>query len=90
MSEQNVNLILKQHEKNEEQVVVSISAIIRKLKKYFAVWLLVAIIIGGLIAGVSVFFRTTSTTPVHAIVSFTHKGIKRERIRTARILTTIH
>ena len=77
MSEQNVNLILKQHEKNEEQVVVSISAIIRKLKKYFAVWLLVAIIIGGLIAGVSVFFRTTSMTPVHAIVSFTHKGIEK-------------
>ena len=77
MSEQNVNLILKQEEKNEEEVVVSFSAIIRKLKKYFAVWLLVSILVGGLIAGVSVFFRTTSMTPVHAIVSFTHKGIEK-------------
>lgn len=76
MSEQNVNLILKQEESTEEEVVVSFSAIIRKLKKYFAVWFLVAVIVGGLIAGVSVFFRTTSITPVHAIVSFTHKGIE--------------
>lgn len=77
MAEQNVNLILKQEEKKEDEVVVSFSAIIRKLKKYFMVWFLVAIIVGGLIAGVSVFFRTTSMTPVHAIVSFTHKGIEK-------------
>lgn len=75
MAEQNVNLILKQEEKNEDEVVVSFSAIIRKLKKYFTVWLLVAIVVGGLIAGVSMFFRTTAMTPVHAIVSFTNKGI---------------
>ena len=77
MSEQNVNLILRQEEKNEEEVVVSLSAIIRKLKKYFTVWFLVSILVGGLIAGISVFFRTTSITPVHAIVSFTHKGIEK-------------
>lgn len=77
MSEQNVNLILKQEEKNEEEVVVSFSAVFRKLKKYFTVWLLVSIIVGGLIVGISVFFRTTSMTPVHAIVSFTHEGIEK-------------
>lgn len=77
MSEQNVNLILKQEEKHEEEVVVSFSAIIRNLKRYLSVWLLVSVIIGGLIAGVSVFFRTTSITPVRAIVSFTHDGIEK-------------
>lgn len=77
MSEQNVNLILKQEEKHEEEVVVSFSAIIRNLKRYLSVWLLVSVIVGGLIAGVSVFFRTTSITPVRAIVSFTHEGIEK-------------
>lgn len=77
MSEQNVNLILKQEEQKEDEVVVSFSAIFRKLKRYFNVWLLVSILVGGLVAGISVFFRTTSMTPVHAIVSFTHDGIEK-------------
>lgn len=77
MAEQNVNLIVRQEEKNEEEVVVSLSAIVRKLKKYFTVWLLVAILIGGLITGASVFFSTTSSTPVRAIVSFTYSGIEK-------------
>ena len=77
MAEQSVNLILKQEEKHEDEVVVSFSAIIRKLKKYFTVWFLVSIIVGGVIAGISMFFRTTSITPVHAIVSFTNKGIEK-------------
>lgn len=77
MAEQNVNLILKQEEQQKEEVVVSLAAIVRKLKKYFAVWLLVAIIVGGLIAGVSMLIRTTSMTPVHAIVSLTNKGIEK-------------
>ena len=78
MAEQNVNLIVKQEDhSNEEEVVISISAIFRKLKKYFMVWLMVAVIIGGLIAGVSVFFNTTSSAPVHAVVSFNYDGIEK-------------
>ncbi|MBR4200661.1 MAG: lipopolysaccharide biosynthesis protein [Oscillospiraceae bacterium] len=78
MAEQNVNLIVKQDERNnEEEVVISISAIFRKLKKYFMVWFMVAVIIGGLIAGGSVFFNTTSSAPVHAVVSFNYDGIEK-------------
>ena len=52
MAEQNVNLILKQEEKHdEEEVVISFSTIFRKLKRYFAVWLMVSILVGGLIGG---------------------------------------
>ena len=72
----NVNLIVKNEEQHREEVVVSIAAIFRKLKKYFLVWFFVSVIIGGLIGGVSVFFSTTSSTPVRALVSFTHSGIE--------------
>ena len=52
MAEQNVNLILKQEEKHEEEeVVISFSTIFRKLKRYFAVWLMVSVLVGGLIGG---------------------------------------
>ncbi|MCQ2407368.1 MAG: lipopolysaccharide biosynthesis protein [Oscillospiraceae bacterium] len=78
MAEQNVNVILKQEEKREEEIaVISFSTIFRKLKKYFAVWLMVAILVGGLIASASMFFTTTSSNPVRAVVSFNYKGIEK-------------
>lgn len=73
----NVNLIVKNEEEHKEEVVVSLTAIIRKLKKYFLAWFMVAVIVGGLIGGVSIFFSTTSSTPVRALVSFTHSGIEK-------------
>lgn len=77
MAEQNVNLIVRQEEHNEEEIVISFSAIFRNLKKYFAVWLMVAVIIGGIIAGASMFFNTTSSSPVRATVSFNYAGIEK-------------
>lgn len=75
---QNVNLILRNEEqKQDDEIVISLSAIFRKLKKYFIAWLLTAIIIGGTIAGASVFFDTTSTNPVRAVVNFTYSGIEK-------------
>lgn len=78
MAEQNVNLIVKQEDKHEEEeLVISFSAIFRKLKKYFVVWFMVAVLVGGAIGGVSVFFNTTSSSPVHAVVSFNYDGIEK-------------
>lgn len=78
MAEQNVNLIVKQEENHDDdELVISFSAIIKKLKKYFTVWFMVAVLTGGLIAGVSVFFDTTSSSPVRAVVSFNYDGIEK-------------
>lgn len=76
-SEQNVNIILKQEERHEEEVVISFPAIFRKLKKYFTAWFLTAVIIGGLMTGGSIFFSTTTATPVRALVSFNYSGIEK-------------
>ncbi len=74
----NVNVILKnENQHSEDEVVVSLSAIFRKLKRYFLVWFLVSVIIGGLIVGLSIFFSTTSSTPVRALVSFNYDGIEK-------------
>ena len=74
----NVNVILKSEEKqHEDEVIISLSAVFRKLKKYFMVWFLVSVIIGGLIVGLSIFFSTTSSTPVRALVSFNYDGIEK-------------
>ena len=76
--ERNLNITLKNDEgRHEDEVIVSLPQIMRKLKKYFLAWFLVAVIVGGAVAGVSIFFSTTSTTPVEALVSFTYDGIER-------------
>ena len=74
---QNVNLIVKGEEKHGDEVVISLSTIVKKLKKYFLVWFMTAVIVGGFIAGASIFFSTTSSSPVLALVSFTHKNIEK-------------
>lgn len=74
---QNVNLIVKNDEDKDNEIVVSFPQVIRKLKKYFLPWLLTSIIVGGLISGVSILFSQTSTTPVTALVSFTYDGIEK-------------
>ena len=73
----NVNLIVKNEDERKEEVVISLAAIFRKLKKYLLAWFMVAVIVGGIIGGVSIFFSTTSSTPVRALVSFTHDGIEK-------------
>lgn len=76
--ERNLNITLKQEEhSSEHDVVISLPTIWKKLKKYFLAWLMVAVIIGGLIAGISIFFSTTSSTPVRALVSFSYDGIEK-------------
>ena len=77
LNTKNVNLIVKNEDDRKEEVVISLAAIFRKLKKYFLVWFMTSVIIGGLIGGISVFFSTTSSTPVRALVSFTHNGIEK-------------
>ncbi|MBR5370998.1 MAG: lipopolysaccharide biosynthesis protein [Oscillospiraceae bacterium] len=73
-----LNITLKNDEKHDDdEVVISIAAIVRKLKKYFLVWFLVAIVIGGTLLGASIAMTTTSVTPVKALVSFSYDGIEK-------------
>ena len=74
---QNVNLILKNEEHHSDEVVVSFPMIFRKLKKYFLAWFLTAVIVGGIIVGVSIIFSTRSQTPVEALISFSYDGIEK-------------
>ena len=75
--DRNLNITLKNEEQHEEELIVSFPHILRKLQKYFLPWLLVSIIIGGAISGISIFFSTTSSSPVKALVSFSYSGIEK-------------
>ena len=45
-NERNLNVTIKNQEENKDEVVISISAIFKNLKRFLAVWLVLAIIAG--------------------------------------------
>lgn len=78
--ESNLNITLRNEEAHDEEIVISLPMICKKLKKYFLPWLLISVIIGGVISGVSIFHSTTSNTPVVALISFTYHGIEKGKM----------
>ena len=73
-----LNVTLKNEDpQDSEEVVISVSALMRKLKKYFLVWFLVSLIVGGTLLGISIALTTSTVTPVTALISFSYDGIER-------------
>ncbi len=75
-NERNLNVTIKNQEDNKDEVIISISAIMKNLKKYLAVWLVIAIIAGLLTFSLSAIKSFTAKTPAKALVSFTYSGIE--------------
>lgn len=75
--ERNLNITLKNQDDDKNDIIVSLSTIFRKLKKYVLIWIVTAVI-----AFVAVFGGTTINTihrkpTLNALVSFTYNGIEK-------------
>lgn len=75
-NERNLNVTIKNQEENKDEVVISISAIFKNLKRFLAVWLVLAIIAGLLTFCWSAYKTFSAKTPAKGLVSFTYKGIE--------------
>lgn len=73
----NLNITINNKQNNEDEVVISLSTILKKLKKYFTVWLIAAIIIGMLSAGFAVLTTHINKAPLTALVNFSYSGIEK-------------
>ena len=76
-NERNLNVTIKNQEEDKDEVILSLSSIIKNLKKYLAVWLAIAIIAGLLTFCYSAYKTFSAKTPAKAIVSFTYTGIEK-------------
>ena len=73
----NINITLKNEEEDKDEIIISLPTIFRKLKKYFLIWLVVAVIVFVAVFG-STTIKTMHRKPViTAVVSFTHEGIEK-------------
>ena len=73
----NVNVTIKNQEEEKDEVVISISSIAKKLKKYFLPWVIIAAMVGVLLVSMSVVAQTASKPPLQALVCFTFDGIEK-------------
>lgn len=74
--ERNINIMLKNEEKEKDEIVISFSAIFAKLKKYFLPWIIIAALLGLSIMGVSAFTAHSAKPTLQALVSFSFDGIE--------------
>ena len=76
-NDRNLNITINNPKENEEEVVISLFTIISKIRKYFATWLVSAIVIGALAVGYAVLTTHIKKAPLEALVSFSYSGIEK-------------
>lgn len=75
-SEHNLNITL-QNEEDKGDVIVSLSTILKKLKKYFLIWLVVTAVVFAFILGDTTIDTMHRKPTLTALVSFTYNGIEK-------------
>lgn len=73
--ERNLNITLKSEE-DKSDIIISFSTIIKKLKKYLLIWILVVVILFVGIFGCTTISTIHSKPSLSALVSFTYDGIE--------------
>lgn len=75
--ERNLNITIKNHEEKENEVVVSISTVIRKLRKYFLVWVVISVLFIAFAFGYATFTTHVSKPSLMALISFSFDGVEK-------------
>ncbi len=61
----------------EDTITIPVIDMFRQLKKYFLIWILIAVVCGGLVFGGSLALSSSHATPLTAMVGFTYDGIEK-------------
>lgn len=75
--QKNVNLIIKNQEEEEKEIVISVFGIIKNFKRVVALWIAVSIIVSLLTVLVGTLLNIKVYKETAALVSFTYDGIER-------------
>lgn len=76
-NERNLNVTIKNEQDEKDEVVISLSGIFKKLRKYFLPWIIIAAMIGALIVSLKTAQVMKRKPPLTALVSFSYSGIEK-------------
>ena len=75
--DRNLNITIKNQEEKENEVVVSISTVLKKLRKYVLIWLVVAVLFVVFSLGYATITTHVSKPSLVALISFSYDGIEK-------------
>lgn len=75
--ERNLNITISNPEEDEDKVIISFGTLFKKLKKYFMIWFLAAVILVGVAFGYAAIITNVKKPPLTAIISFSYSGIEK-------------
>ncbi len=77
-NDKNISVTLKtQEENNDNSIVISFGSVIRQLKRFLSLWLVISIICALLIMGLTLYIsRSTNSDTISALISYNYDNIK--------------
>ncbi len=76
-NDRNLNVTIKNAGDEKDEVIISLPSIMRKLKKYFLPWIIIAAMLGAMIVGLKTVETIRNKPPITALVSFSYKGVEK-------------
>lgn len=83
-NERNLNVTIKNQEDNKDELIISFSSMLSKMKKFLALWLAAAVIAGVLVFVFNAALTFSNKTPAKALISFSYSGIEKGRDPSGR------
>lgn len=75
-NDKNLNITIN-NPRDEERVVLSFSTLVKRLKRYFLVWVVAAVVAVVAAFGYSGFTTRVNKEPLNALISFSYNGIEK-------------
>lgn len=75
--ERNVNIVIKNPEEEDKELVISFSTLLKKLRKYLLIWIVVAVVFIGAAFGYAGITTQVNKASLHALVGFSYDGIEK-------------
>lgn len=75
--ERNLNITINNSENEEAEVIVSISTILKKFKKYLVIWIVAAVVFVGAAFGYATITTHTKKAELESLINFSYDGIEK-------------
>ena len=76
-NDRNLNVTIRNQADERDEVIISFSSIVKKLKKYFLPWIIIAAMVGAYMVTMSTIDSMRVKKPITALVGFNYSGIEK-------------
>lgn len=75
--ERNLNVVIKNSEEEDKELIISFSTLLKKLRKYLILWIIIVVVFIGAAFGYAGITTHVNKASLHALVGFSYDGIEK-------------